>query len=248
MITIIFFPEFRKIYNNSMSKTYDEKYAEIIEQYQEGLDKDSSNKLVQKIIEQPSRQPSYAKIDSDGDNKKELYIAFKDGEEKYKILAVYEAGFNSVKEIDVSDTDVSDEQLGNANWDYFDVSHLLTMNLDELEKDDYSSIAGTWVMPRVQGLATKVRITEDGTMYWDNSTTAGKKLHDIVKNSDGSGLGISGEEYTRQSAPTGSYVNFFPAGVVVKGGENSDSSKDRIAFGGSTMYYNDPYVFYRLDE
>ena len=55
-----------------MSKTYDEKYAEIIEQYQEGLDKDSSNKLVQKIIEQPSRQPSYAKIDSDGDNKKEL--------------------------------------------------------------------------------------------------------------------------------------------------------------------------------
>lgn len=122
------------------------------------------------------------------------------------------------------------------------------MNLDELEKDDYSSIAGTWVMPSVQGLATKVRITEDGTIYWDDSTTAGKKLHDVIKNSDGSGLGISGVEYTHQSAPTGSYVNFFPAGVVVKGGENSDSSKDRIAFGGSTMYYNDPYVFYRLDE
>ena len=57
-----------------------------------------------------------------------------------------------------------------------------------------------------------------------------------------------GAEYDRQSAPTGSYVNFFPAGVVVKGGEDSDSSKDRIAFGGTVTNYNDPYVFYRLDE
>lgn len=122
------------------------------------------------------------------------------------------------------------------------------IRIDELAKGDYSSIVGTWVMPNVQGLATKVRIDENGIMYWDNSTTAGKKIHDVLKNSDNSALGIVGEEYNHQSAPTGSYINFFPAGVVVKGGENSDSSKDRIAFGNSTTYYNDPYVFYRLDE
>lgn len=122
------------------------------------------------------------------------------------------------------------------------------MNIDELARGDYSSIAGTWGLPNNQGLATRVRIDSDGTMYWDNSTTSGQTIHDVVKNSDGSGLGVMGAEYDRQSAPTGSYVNFFPAGVVVKGGEDSDSSKDRIAFGGTVTNYNDPYVFYRLDE
>ena len=82
------------------------------------------------------------------------------------------------------------------------------MNIDELEKGDYSTIVGTWVMPNVQGLATKVRIDENGIMYWDNSTTAGKKIHDVLKNSDNSALGIVGEEYNHQSAPTGSYINF----------------------------------------
>lgn len=391
IVGIVFFSEFKKIYNASMSETYNKEYTEVIEKYQQGLDKNSSDKLLQKIISQPSRQPSYAQIDSDGDNKKELYIAFKDRKDKYEIIAIYEAEFGSVKKIDITDMDISDNQLENANWNSFDVAHLLTMNLkellnqnydsikgtwesrdksqnivfdseglayingysarqkksttfyyndvlkgtsetdlsgrfvfgevssgylsgnleekdgsstlttfyfipkgiefgesdeaydriydsrhktvyyrsidivsdstktsldkvnskmniDELEKGDYSTIVGTWVMPNVQGLATKVRIDENGIMYWDNSTTAGKKIHDVLKNSDNSALGIVGEEYNHQSAPTGSYINFFPAGVVVKGGENSDSSKDRIAFGNSTTYYNDPYVFYRLDE
>ena len=144
IVGIVFFSEFKKIYNASMSETYNKEYTEVIEKYQQGLDKNSSDKLLQKIISQPSRQPSYAQIDSDGDNKKELYIAFKDRKDKYEIIAIYEAEFGSVKKIDITDMDISDNQLENANWNSFDVAHLLTMNLKELLNQNYDSIKGTW--------------------------------------------------------------------------------------------------------
>jgi lipoprotein len=120
------------------------------------------------------------------------------------------------------------------------------IDTDAILNGDYSSLVGSWGIPNAQGLRTKVRIDESGTLYWDDESN-GQPISDVIEQK-GYLWGVIGEGQTRDSAATSSYIFFIPAGVTMKGGENSDSNKDRIAFGSSVTYYNDPYLYYRLDK
>lgn len=144
-IFILFFPILKTQYNKMMYSTYSEKYEAVIEQYQNALSIKSDGEDYKLIIKQPSRQPSYAKIDSNGDSKEELYIVFKDGENKYDILAVYEVKFGSVKKLEKSKLKISNELMSKANWRAFDVNNLMSMNLKELSEGNYKSVKGLWI-------------------------------------------------------------------------------------------------------
>lgn len=173
-IFILFFPILKTNYNKMMYSTYSEKYEAVIEQYQNALSTKSDGEDYKLLIKQPSRQPSYAKIDSNGDSKEELYIAFKDGKNKYDILAVYEVKFGSVKKIEKSSLKISDELLSKANWRTFDVNNLVTMNLKELSEGNYKSIKGLWV---TENKKEKLTFVDDGlALINDNNVRKEKSL------------------------------------------------------------------------
>lgn len=74
IVGVLFFPFFRLTYYNVMSGVFDEKYQSVVEEYQKSIDNEDDGKEYKKILEQPSRVPSYSQIDSNNDGKKELYI------------------------------------------------------------------------------------------------------------------------------------------------------------------------------
>ena len=159
---ILLFPFFRSEYNKLMYTQNNAQYDTVIEEYNNAIKNKSDENDYKLILEQPSRQPSYAKIDSNGDNKDELYIAFKDSKEKYEILAIYEVQFGSVKKLDLSSNTLSEELISKAKWNLFDVQHLITMNLDELSDGNYQSVKGSWVSKNGKG---RITFDKDGLSF-----------------------------------------------------------------------------------
>jgi lipoprotein len=130
---------------------------------------------------------------------------------------------------------------------FADVKNENIMNIDGLVKGDFSTVVGTWGVPEDQGIGNRLRIDEKGVLTWIGSRSAERIIHDVKKNADNSGIGISGKEFNWETVTPSNYINFIPAGVAIKGEENSDSSKDRIIFG-SIEKQSDRKIFYRLDE
>lgn len=130
---------------------------------------------------------------------------------------------------------------------FADVKNENIMNIDGLVKGDFSTVVGTWGVPEDQGIGNRIRIDEKGVLTWIGSRSAERIIHDVKKNVDNSGIGISGKEFNWETVTPSNYINFIPAGVAIKGEENSDSSKDRIIFG-SIEKQSDRKIFYRLDE
>lgn len=130
---------------------------------------------------------------------------------------------------------------------FADVKNENIMNIDGLVKGDFSTVVGTWGVPEDQGIGNRIRIDEKGVLTWIGSRSAERIIHDVKHNSDNSGIGIFGKEFNWETVTPSDYINFIPAGVAIKGEENSDSSKDRIIFG-SIEKQSDKKIFYRLDE
>ena len=130
---------------------------------------------------------------------------------------------------------------------FADVKNENIMNIDGLVKGDFSTVVGTWGVPENQGIGNRLRIDEKGVLTWIGSRSAERIIHDVKKNADNSGIGISGKEFNWETVTPSNYINFIPAGVTIKGEENGDSSKDRIIFG-SIEEQSNKRIFYRLDE
>jgi lipoprotein len=130
---------------------------------------------------------------------------------------------------------------------FADVKNENIMNIDGLVKGDFSTVVGTWGVPEDQGIGNRIRIDEKGVLTWIGSRSAERIIHDVKHNGDNSGIGIFGKEFNWETVTPSNYINFIPAGVAIKGEENSDSSKDRIIFG-SIEKQSDRKIFYRLDE
>ena len=130
---------------------------------------------------------------------------------------------------------------------FADVKNENIMNIDGLVKGDFSTVVGTWGVPEDQGIGNRIRIDEKGVLTWIGSRSAERIIHDVKHNGDNSGIGIFGKEFNWETVTPSNYINFIPAGVAIKGEENSDSSKDRIIFG-SIEKQSDKKIFYRLDE
>lgn len=130
---------------------------------------------------------------------------------------------------------------------FTDVKNENIMNIDGLVKGDFSTVVGTWGVPEDQGIGNRIQIDEKGVLTWIGSRSAERIIHDVKHNGDNSGIGIFGKEFNWETVTPSNYINFIPAGVAIKGEENSDSSKDRIIFG-SIEKQSDKKIFYRLDE
>ena len=130
---------------------------------------------------------------------------------------------------------------------FADVKNENIMNIDGLVKGDFSTVVGTWGDPENQGIGNRIRIDEKGVLTWIGSRSAERIIHDVKHNGDNSGIGIFGKEFNWETVTPSNYINFIPAGVAIKGEENSDSSKDRIIFG-SIEKQSYKKIFYRLDE
>lgn len=249
----LLFPFFRSEYNKLMYSQNNAQYDTVIGEYKNAIKNKSDENDYKLILEQPSRQPSYAKIDSNGDNKDELYIAFKDSKEKYEILAIYEVQFGSVKKLDLSSNTLSEELISKAKWNLFDVQHLITMNLDELSDGNYQSVKGSWVSKNGKG-----RITFDGNgmasvngnnireqnktlekelkiFNWDMTLTGDFHFQEISKGT------LSGNlEYKGGSVSMHAFI-FIPRGIEF---EDSDIKYDRIYDKSyDVMYYSETDQF-----
>ena len=130
---------------------------------------------------------------------------------------------------------------------FADVKNENIMNIDGLVKGDFSTVVGTWGVPENQGIGNRLQIDEKGVLTWIGSRSAERIIHDVKQNADNSGIGIVGKEFNWKKVTPSNYINFIPAGVAIKGEENSDSSKDRIIFG-SIEEQSDRKIFYRLNE
>lgn len=252
-IVTIFFSSLKRSYHLYRSETYNKQYQEVVDKYQKALDNNDKGKEFQAILEQPSRNPSYAQIDSNYDGKDELYIAFIDENDEYEIesvgiIAIYEIQSGKVKHIKRSELQISDEELDEELsesylWESFDVENLVTMNLEELSEGNLSSIVGTWK----NKYGYTFEIEESGYLYRGDSL--GYPLQDITVSSDGSATGFMNRNLTAGMTPnTTDYVTFIPAGISISGGENADITKDRIGLSGTIAGYNDPQVYYRVEE
>lgn len=237
VIAILLFPYGRSEYNKMMHSQNNEKYDTVIKEYKNSIKNKSDENDYKIILEQPSRKPSYAKIDSNGDNKDELYIAFKDSKEEYDIIAIYEVQFGSVKKLDVSSHKLSSELISKAKWNLFDVKHLISMNLDELSDGNYQSVIGSWVSENKKGRITfdsngmstvngknireknKLLENELKIFNWDMTLTGGFHFQEISKGT------LSGNlEHKDGSASMHAFL-FIPRGIEFK---NSDVKYDRI--------------------
>ncbi len=241
VIAVLLFPFFRSEYNKMMYSQNNEKYDTVIKEYKNAIKNKSDGSDYKIIIEQPSRKPSYAKIDSDGDNKDELYIAFKDSKEEYDIIGIYEVQFGSVKKLDVSSHKLSSELISKAKWNLFDVKHLISMNLDELSDGNYQSVIGSWVSENRKGRITfdqdglslingknareKSQFKHEDLKIFNQNITIDTTLngrfnfHEISKGT------LSGNlEYQDGSSSLHTFI-FIPRGIEF---ENSDLKYDRI--------------------
>lgn len=237
IILLLFFPILRTEYNKMMYSTYSEKYEAVIEQYQNALSSKSDGEDYKLIMRQPSRQPSYAKIDKNGDGKEELYIAFNDGKGKYDIIAVYEVKFGSVKRINASNIELPNELITKAFWKTFDVNNLLTMNLKELSEGNYKSISGLWLtenkkdsltfsnegLTKINGydVREKKNLTVKELMIynWDISLSGRFLFREI---SNGS---LVGTLEFKDGSDTLNGFRFLPKGIEYEG---TDSNFDRV--------------------
>lgn len=257
VIAVLLFPFFRSEYNKMMYSQNNEKYDTVIKEYKNAIKNKSDGSDYKIIIEQPSRKPSYAKIDSDGDNKDELYIAFKDSKEEYDIIAIYEVQFGSVKKLDVSSHELSSELISKAKWNLFDVKHLISMNLDELSDGNYQSVLGSWVSENRKGRITfdqdglslingkdareKSQFKHEDLKIFNQNITIDTTLngrfnfHEISKGT------LSGNlEYQDGSSSLHTFI-FIPRGIEF---ENSDLKYDRIYDESyEVMYYSETDQF-----
>lgn len=237
VIAVLLFPFFRSEYNKMMYSKNNSKYDTVIQEYRNAIKNKSDENDYKSIIEQPSRRPSYAKIDSNGDNKDELYIAFKDSKEEYDIIAIYEVQFGSVKKLDVSSHELSSELISKAKWNLFDVKHLISMNLDELSVGNYQSVIGSWVSENKKGRITfdsngmstvngknireknKSLENELKIFNWDMTLTGGFHFQEISKGT------LSGNLEHKDGSASMHAFQFIPRGIEFK---NSDVKYDRI--------------------
>lgn len=250
---ILLFPFFRSEYNKLMYSQNNAQYDTVIEEYKNAIKNKSDENDYKLILEQPSRQPSYAKIDSNGDNKDELYIAFKDSKEEYDIIAIYEVQFGSVKKLDVSSHELSSELISKAKWNLFDVKHLISMNLDELSDGNYQSVIGSWVSENKKGRITfdsngmstvngknireknKSLENELKIFNWDMTLTGGFHFQEISKGT------LSGNLEHKDGSASMHAFQFIPRGIEFK---NSDVKYDRIYDKNyDVMYYSETDQF-----
>ncbi|MBL6504501.1 hypothetical protein JNE31_09020 [Streptococcus suis] len=164
VVAITSFPLLKRGYHLFRSENYDKQYKKVIDKYQEALDNNDKGKEFEVILEQPTRKPSYAQIDSNNDGKDELYIAFIDEDDDFDIIAVdviavYEVQSGKIKQSDVK---ISDEELTDAYWESFDVEHLITMNLEELSSNYFYSIEGQW---GTEDGSQKITFDNEGLAY-----------------------------------------------------------------------------------
>lgn len=239
----------QKNFSDKGDQLYEDNFNRIINKYQEALDSYDSYESydlegIQVMAEQPSRQPSYIRLDSDDDDKDELYILFDDGESGgFELLAAYSASFTETIPMDLEEVDQANvknliNRLSDSELYYFDVDNLLTMNQTKLLDSDYSDLEGKW-------------ITDNGSVYSLKFGESGIEMMNIKKENDIYKDYSSGQSILFGDIQEGQFkgdftdgsnnfeLTFLPKGIY--DGVSKDGY-DRIYYEAENLY------FYRYDE
>ena len=236
-LLLIASPMFIRSYHDLMAERYEKQYEKVVTLYQKGIDTKSEDVEYRDILKQPSRQPSYTQVDSNGDGKEELYIVFDDGTLEYHLIAAYEVKFGKIEQFDVSTTELN-VRLRDAYLERFNVEKLLTINFKELSEQNYEKVEGDWITNN--GTAHSLYFSEEGLLQFNVQT------HNTVENDDYEPIELEFSE-VENGQLVGNFndeeVN-FELTFVPKGIEHgkSDKNYDRI------YYKNEEVYFYRSDE
>lgn len=150
LFSLVLFPFLKKYYAStvnykSLYQVVLNNYQSAIEEYATGLPlKATTGDVNLKVLQSPSRNPSYQYMDLEGDGIDELIIAFHDGSDEIEVLAAYTVAFYGLKKLPADLIHLSNDDTRQGHWTAFDVSDLVSMSVDDLVKGDFSSIKGQW--------------------------------------------------------------------------------------------------------
>lgn len=147
LFSLVLFPFLKKYYASmvdykSLYQVVLNNYQSAIEEYATGLPLKATTG--EKVLQSPSRNPSYQYMDLEGDGIDELIIAFHDGSDEVEVLAAYTVAFYGLKKLPADLIHLSNDDTRQGQWTAFDVSDLVSMAVDDMVKGDFSSIKGQW--------------------------------------------------------------------------------------------------------
>lgn len=137
---------------------------------------------------------------------------------------------------EISETTTLDDDAGEvSNEDEMEENE--SVDVDAILDGDFTSIAGKW-QNKLASPWNQIIIDDDGLIYLPEAKE-GWALRDI---------GLTSEGALTAKIQTGTFITIMPEGVGTHGGKNSDLERARIAVGERLTRFNDPEVFYRLEN
>lgn len=117
------------------------------------------------------------------------------------------------------------------------------LDIIDILDGDFTSLAGTW-RNSSDTRWHEIIIDESGILQYGWGDFASYPIEELQVVSGGFLYG----RITTGKNGTGSSIAVIPAGVEVAGARNADENRDRIAIGDPLERYNDPQVFYRVED
>lgn len=154
----------------------------------------------------------------------------------FAVISTENSENNSVLSSQDSGIEIINDDSGYGNSSEQVKSDLV--DIYSVMEGDYSTLEGKW-RNNTNTEWGEFRIDEDGVFYFSGSKD-GTLVKDFQATEDGTLVG--------RTAIGGDFVTIMPVGTGVQGGKNNDNSKDRIAIGDKLERFNDPQVYYRVDE
>ena len=152
-------------------------------------------------------------------------IEFEESDKKYD--RIYDKNYEIMY---YSETDQFIERTANTS----------KVDIRELVKGNYSSIAGKWSSKPNQ-YQRSLKIDEDGLVYFDENSSNGRRITSIDVTFSSIILNIEGK-----TKNTYQHISLIPAGHAKD--SKTDSDKDRIDILDKADLFTDPNVLYRVDE
>ncbi|MBY4973775.1 hypothetical protein K6V43_10420 [Streptococcus suis] len=119
------------------------------------------------------------------------------------------------------------------------------MDIEELMTGDFSSVEGEWS----DNFEGHFSIDSQGMIIQGALGSSSNAIPIIQPEKNNSAIwAVLDKGKSGTSANQSDYIIFVPAGVTLVGQTTSDSSQDRIILGDYISQYNDPYVYYRVQE
>nr|WP_239517189.1 DUF6287 domain-containing protein [Streptococcus suis] len=116
------------------------------------------------------------------------------------------------------------------------------VNLTDLLRGDFSSLAGTW-----KNSYNSFTLDEKGS-YRGTSSEDGLAFRDLRLEEDNYIMAVLGDSSTSwQNANSGAFWYFIPAGIKLEFEQDTDSSRDRFIVNAKDSFGSKDWVYYKVE-